>query len=170
MKADSAALFAAHESWASSLARRFGRKRHIPLFMKPDLENAALIALWKAAGRYCGDPASFQAFARKAVEGGIRDELSQATNNGEQFAQTELTGAAVIDRRAEHETPIDAMDEVSGLLDRASDFERLVLDGLLKSETYREIGGRLGVSTAYVGHIFAAYRRRARAMECAELN
>lgn len=170
VKTDPEALFAANEAWAAGLSKQFVRKRRIPIFLKPDLENAALVAMWQAAKRFSGDASDFRAFAYKAVNGALCDELSGATNDGEELANVELTGMAVIDRRAEHETPIDALDEVSRLLERTNGVERDVLEGVLKSESYSDIGKKIGMSGQRIGQIFAGIRQRARAMECAEFN
>ncbi|HEY3325106.1 MAG TPA: sigma factor [Planctomycetota bacterium] len=78
MEYDSALFSAENQSWAVTLARKYRSRRGVPagVLAHGELEQAALIGLWRAERRF--DPTmgkEFKAFARMAVIGAVADEL-----------------------------------------------------------------------------------------------
>jgi len=70
------ALFEAHRPLAGHLARHYARRWRVQAADRSELEQVALIGLWEAAGRWCGDGgASFRSFAWMHIVWALLDHL-----------------------------------------------------------------------------------------------
>lgn len=158
-------LFDAHQGFALALARRYWRR--LPPnagVTRPELENAALVGLWRAAQRFdAAHLRSFQTFAYPRVWGEMADWLRTAngvrrrsqTPRVEQLRDTDERGegggrpmADALGHRCREMRRVDLRDEIdralAGLLNRRD--ARMVklywLDGYPLAEAAAMVGLR----------------------------
>lgn len=162
-----AALWANNQRLAIVIAGAY----YLPGSERQDVEQEALIALWRAARTYDPEQGTFRGWARFVINRDLQDCLRTATRKKHAVlseavratARKEDADPAEIVERLPHlhqvsdraESRTEVRDLLRGIRDDLSDLERYCVLGIASGLTYEQMGGAKTVDNAL-------YRARAK--------